>query len=83
MSVDLLQARRWGLAASEPLGYHGNQCLTMLAKAVRREKAQRNWWHDRMVWAAFLPHVPGLALVRSTRARPPVPNLDLGGYALW
>ena len=36
-----------------------------------------------MVWAAFLPQVPGLALVRSTGARPPVPNLDLGGYALW
>ena len=36
-----------------------------------------------MVLAAFLPHVPGLALVRSTRARPPVSNLDLGGYALW
>ena len=36
-----------------------------------------------MVWAAFLPKVPGLALVRSTRARPPVPILDLGGYALW
>ena len=37
-----------------------------------------NWWHDRMVWAAFLPEVPGLAPVRSTRARPPVPILDLG-----
>ena len=36
-----------------------------------------------MVWAAFLSHVPGLALVRSTRARPPVPSLDLGRYALW
>ena len=55
----------------------------MLATAVRREKAQRNWGHDWMVWVTFLPHVPGLALVRSTRARPPVPNLDLGGYALW
>ena len=31
-----------------------------------------------MVWAAFLPQVPGLARVRSTRARPPVPILDLG-----
>ena len=31
-----------------------------------------------MVWAAFLPQVPGLARVRSTRARPPVPSLDLG-----
>ena len=36
-----------------------------------------------MVWAAFLPQVPGLALVRSTLARPPMPILDLGGYALW
>ena len=32
-----------------------------------------------MVWAAFLPQVPGLALMRSTRARPLVPILDLGG----
>ena len=55
----------------------------MLAAAVSRERAQGNCWHDRMVWAAFLPQVPGLALVRSTRARPPVPILDLGGYALW
>ena len=39
--------------------------------------------HDGMVWAHFLPQIPGLALVRSTRARPPRPNLDLGGYALW
>ena len=30
------------------------------------------------VCVAFLPQVPGLA-----RARPPVPILDLGGYALW
>ena len=36
-----------------------------------------------MVWAAFLPQVPGLALVRNTRAGPPVPILDLKGYALW
>ena len=36
-----------------------------------------------MVWAAFLLQVPGLALVRSTRARPSVPILDLGDYALW
>ena len=39
--------------------------------------------HDRMVRAHFLPQIPGLALVRSTRARPPVPILDLEGYALW
>ena len=31
-----------------------------------------------MVWVAFLPQVPGLALVRSTCARPPVPILVLG-----
>ena len=55
----------------------------MLAAAVSRERAQGNCWHDRMVWAAFLPQAPGLALVRSTRASFPVPNLDLRGYALW
>ena len=54
-----------------------------LAAAVSWERAQGICWHDRMVWAAFLPLVPGLTLVRSTRARPPVPILDLGGYALW
>ena len=83
VSVDLWQGRRWGLAASGPLGCHGNHCAPMLAAAVSRERAQGNCWHDRMVWAAFLPRVPGLARVRSTRARPPVPILDLGGYALW
>ena len=55
----------------------------MLVAAVSRERAQGNCWHDRMVWAAFLPQVPGHSFVRSTRARPPVPILDLGGYALW
>ena len=55
----------------------------MLATAVNRERAQGICLLDRMVWKAFLPQVPGLALVRSTRARPPVPNLDLGGYAFW
>ena len=55
----------------------------MLATAVRRERAQRNCWHDRIVWAVFLPQVPDLAFLRSTRAKPPVPILDLGGYALW
>ena len=30
----------------------------------------------------FFAQVPGLALVRSTRAKPPVPILDLRGYAL-
>ena len=58
-------------------------CAPMLAAAVSRERAQGNCWHDRMVWAAFLPRVPGLARVRSTRARSPVPILDLGDYALW
>ena len=55
----------------------------MLAAAVGRERTQGICWHDRMVWAAFLPQVPGLALVRSTRGKPPVPILDLKGYALW
>ena len=55
----------------------------MLAAAVSRERAQGICWHDWMVWAAFPPQVPGLAHVRSTRERPPVPFLDLGGYALW
>ena len=36
-----------------------------------------------MVWAAFLPEVPGLAPVRSARDGPPLPILDLRGYALW
>ena len=58
------------LAASGPLGNHGNHCASMLATAVSRERAQGNCWHDRMVWAGFLPQVPVLALVRSTRARP-------------
>ena len=48
-----------------------------------RERAQGNCWHDRIIWAAFLPQVAGLALVHSTRAGPLVPVLDLGGYALW
>ena len=80
VSVDFLQGRHWGLAASRLLGCHGNHCAPMLAAAVSMEKAQGICWHDRMVWAVFLPQVPGLALVRSTRARPPVPILDLGGY---
>ena len=57
------------VAASGPLGCHGNHCAPMLVTAVSRERAQRNWWHDRMVWAAFLPQIPGLALVRSTRCK--------------
>ena len=62
---------------------HGNHHAPMIAAAVRRERAQGIFWHDRMVLAAFLFQVPGLAFVRSTRARLLVPNLDLGGYALW
>ena len=45
----------------------------MLAAAVSKERAQQVCFHDRMVWEAFLPQVLGLAHVRSTRARPPVP----------
>ena len=71
-----------GIGSQWALGCHGNHCAPMLAAAVSRERAQGNCWHDRMVLAAFLPQVPGLALVRSKRARPPVPILDLGGYAL-
>ena len=66
------------LVASGPFGCHGNHCAPMLAAAVSRERAQGNCWHDRMVWAAFLPRVSDLARVRSTRARPPVSILDLG-----
>ena len=72
-----------GIGSQWVLGCHGNHCAPMLAAAVSRKGAQGICWHDRMVWAAFLPQFPGLALVRSTRARLPVPNLDLGGYALW
>ena len=43
----------------------------MLAAAVSRKRAQGNGWHDRMVWAASFPKIPGLAVVRSTRAKPP------------
>ena len=60
-----------------------NHCAPMLAAAVSKERAQQVCFHDRMVWAAFLSQVLGLAHVRSTRARPPVPSLDLGGYALF
>ena len=72
-----------GLAASGPLGCHGNYCSPMLARAVNREIAQGICWLDRMVLAAFLPQVLGLALMRSTRGGPPEPILDLRGYALW
>ena len=71
------------MAASGPLGCHGNHCAPILATTVSRERAQGKCWHDRMVWAAFFAQVPGLALVSSTRAKPPMPILDLGGYALW
>ena len=82
----LLTCDKAGAGDWQPVGLFGchcNHCAPMLAAAVSRERAQGNCWHDRMVWAAFLPQVPGLARVRSTRARPPVPILDLGGYALW
>ena len=71
------------MEASGPPGCDGNHCALMLTTAVSRERAQGNCWNDRMVWAAFLPQVPVLARVRSTRAKPPVPILDLGGFALW
>ena len=74
VSVDFLQGRYWGLAASGPLGFHGNHCSIMLAAAASRERAQGNCWHDRLVSGAFLPQVPGLALVFFS---------DLEGYALW
>ena len=76
--TSLVQLTRMGWLA----GFLDNS-KSLLGIAVSRERAQGNCWHDRMVWAAFLPQVPGLARVRSTRARPPVPILDLGGYALW
>ena len=41
------KGRRWELAASGPLGCHGNHCAPMLAAAVSRERAQGNCWHDR------------------------------------
>ena len=61
------------MAASGPLGCHGNHCAPMLAAAVSRKRAQGKCWHERMVWAAFLLQVQGFAGVRRTRARPPVP----------
>ena len=76
MSVDFDKAVAWDLHLC-------NHCAPMLAAAVSRERAQGICWHDRMVWAPFPPQVPGLAFVRSTRARPPVPIFDLRGYALW
>ena len=62
-----------GIGSQWAFRLHDNHCAPMLAAAVSRERAQGKCWHDRMVWAAFLPQVPGLARVRSTRARPPVP----------
>ena len=35
-----------------------------------------------MVWAAFLLQVPGLAFVRSTRARPSVPTFGPRGLCV-
>ena len=68
---------------SGPLDCHGNHCAPLLAAAVTRERAQGICWHDCMVLAASLPQIPGLALVRSTRSKPPVPILDLVRFALW
>ena len=55
-----------------------NNCAPMLAAAVSRERAKGKCWHEQMVWAAFLPQVQVFAGVRSTRARAPVPILELG-----
>ena len=54
----------------------------MLAAAVSRERAQGNCWHDRTVWAAFLPQVQGLAGVRSTRAGSPGANFGPKGLCV-
>ena len=70
-----------GLAGSGPLGCHGNHCAPMLAAAVSRERAQGNCWQRPDGLGSFSFPSPGLARVRSTRARPTVPILDLGGYA--
>ena len=81
MTCDKAGTRDW-----QPVGLSVATVTTVrprYATAVSREKAQRNCLDDRMVWAAFLPQVSGLAHVLSTRARPPVPILDLGGFALW
>ena len=65
-----------------PLGCHGNHiCAHVSQQQLAGMRAQGDCWYDRKVWAAFLPQVRGLALVGSIRARPPVPILDLGGYA--
>ena len=70
------------MAASGPVGCHGNHCAPMLAAAVSKERAQQVCFHDRMVWEAFLPQVLGLAHVRSTRARPPVPAFGPRGLCV-
>ena len=67
-----------GIGSQWALRLPRNHFAPMLATTVKRERTKGNCWHDRMVWAAFLPQVPGLA-----RERPPVSILDLGGYALW
>ena len=70
------------MAASGLLGCHGNHFAPMLATAVSREGAQGFCWYDRMVWVAFLPQVPGLALVLA-HVQGPGANFGLRGYVLW
>ena len=76
MTCDKAGAGDW-----QPVGVSVATVTTVrpcIAAAVSRERAQGNCCHERMVWAAFLPQVQWFAGVRSTRARPPVPILDLG-----
>ena len=80
MTCDKAGAGDW-----QPVGLSAATVTTvrpMLAAAVSRERAQGNCWHDRMVLAAFLPRVPGLARVRSTRARPPRCNFGPRGLCV-
>ena len=58
------------MATSGPLGCHGNHCAPMLAAAFSRKEHKGLAGTTGMVWAAFLPRVPGLARVRSTRKAP-------------
>ena len=71
-----------GIGSQWASRFHGNKSAHMLAATVSRERAQGICWHDRMVWAAFLPQVPGLALVRSTCARTPGANFGPRGLCV-